>query len=267
MRLVLYAGATLAGLALVVVSLLAALPVATLIFGLLVAVCGGTGLLLRRRSRPTPGRADFSRGAALAEQGDRAGAEAAYRRAVESGDPEAAPAAAVNLGALHEEAGDLDAALASYRVAAGSGHPRLTPIGHLRIGTVLARRKELPAAEEHARQALASPPGEHTVAATILLASVAQRAGKPDTARAAAAELAASDNPQHAAAGRAYQAIFAVAAGDASAANLETLRASSEAGDQLTGTFLSLIEQATQMQQGPTEPSAETPPESGTARG
>ncbi len=292
---VVYAGATVAGLALVVVSLVADLPVATLIFGGLVAVCGGVGLVLQRRSgessgagvRAAPsgggssgggssgggssgggssggGRAEFSRGVALAERGDRVAAEAAYRGAVESGDPEAAPAAALNLGVLLEDAGDLDGALTSYRVAAGSGHPLLAPIGHLRGGTVLAKCNELSAAEEHARQALGFPVGEHTVAATILLASVAQRAGRPHTARAVVAELAASDDPRHAAAGRAYLAMFAVAAGDVSPANLQTLRASSEAGDQLTGTFLSLIEQATQL--GPPQ-LGQPPTDPGTARG
>ena len=52
--------------------------------------------------------------------------------------------------------------------------------------------------------------------------------------------------------------MFAVADGDVSAANLETLRASSAAGDQLTGTFLDLVEQAT-------DPSVVKPQEPGTA--
>jgi hypothetical protein len=164
-------------------------------------------------------------------------------------------AAALDRGAALEAAGDEDGALAAYREAADVDDPLVAPVGHLRVATVLARRRQLPAAEEHARLALGFPAGAHTVAATILLASVALRAGKPDLAKSAVAELAASDNPEHAAAGRSYRAMFAVADGDVSPGNLATLRA---AGDELTSTFLELVEKAT-------DPSAVKRPEPGTA--
>src|SRR5690348_8778585 len=157
MRLVLYVFAVVAGLALAVVALVARLPVATLIFGLLITVVGVAGLVLAGRDRPSSSLPSSS--------------------SAPSG-----PAAVLDRGAALEASGDLDGALAAYREAAEAGDERVAPVGHLRIGTVLAGRNELPAAEEQARAALGYPPGRHTVAATILLASVALRAGKTDLA-------------------------------------------------------------------------------------
>jgi tetratricopeptide (TPR) repeat protein len=212
MRLVLYALALLGGVAVAVVSLVLDLPVATLIFGVLIAVVGAVGLILHRR--------------------------------VKAPVPQTPPGTALDRGAALEADGDLDGALAAYQEAADADDPRVAPVGHLRISTVLARRAELPAAEEHARKALAYPAGRHTVAATILLASVAMRAGKTEVAKTAVTELSASDDPQQAAAGRAYQAMFAIAEGDVSDVNVATLKAASNSGDQLTGTFLEMIQQA-----------------------
>jgi len=248
MRLLLYGFAAVAGLALVVVSLVADLPVATLIFGVLIAVCGAAGLVVARSSaaRSAVSAAGSARAAGSSAAGSVGGAG-------RHGAP--ASAAALDRGAALEAAGDEDGALTAYREAAEADDPLVAPVGHLRVATVLARRRGFPAAEEHARLALGFPTGAHTVAATILLASVALRAGKPELAKSAVAELATSDNPEHAAAGRSYQAMFAVADGDVSPANLATLRA---AGDQLTGTFLELVEQAT-------DPSEAKRPEPGTA--
>ena len=259
MRLVLFVFALVAGVGLAVASLVADLPVATLIFGLLIAVVGVAGLVLRRRAAvpavsPSPPR---EAPAAAKPAGDR---EAAAAPAVAEPAPGRAAAAALDRGAALEAADDLDGAIAAYREAAEADDPRVAPVGHLRIGTVLARRAELPAAEEQARQALSYPAGQHTVAATILLASVAMRAGKTDVAKTAVARLAAADDPQQAAAGRAYRAMFAIADGDVSADNLATLKAASNSGDQLTGSFLELIQQAT-------DASSRPRPEPGTGEG
>jgi hypothetical protein len=274
MRLVLFVFALVAGVGLAVASLVADLPVATLIFGLLIAVVGVAGLVLRRRAAvpavsPSPPReapaaakpaGDREAAAAPAVAEPAPGREAAVAPAVAEPAPGRAAAAALDRGAALEAADDLDGAIAAYREAAEADDPRVAPVGHLRIGTVLARRAELPAAEEQARQALSYPAGQHTVAATILLASVAMRAGKTDVAKTAVARLAAADDPQQAAAGRAYRAMFAIADGDVSADNLATLKAASNSGDQLTGSFLELIQQAT-------DASSRPRPEPGTGEG
>jgi tetratricopeptide (TPR) repeat protein len=58
----------------------------------------------------------------LAEQGDVAGARAADQQAIDSGHPDHAPVAAVNLGVLLNELGDVAGARVAYRQAIDSGH-------------------------------------------------------------------------------------------------------------------------------------------------
>ena len=51
------------------------------------------------------------------------GARAAYQRAIDSGHPDAAPKAMVNLGVLLAEQGDVEGARAAYQRAIDTGHP------------------------------------------------------------------------------------------------------------------------------------------------
>jgi WD40 repeat protein len=89
----------------------------------------------------------------LQQQGDAAGARAAYQKAIDSGHPEHAPAAALNLGnLLSEEArrkplrtgyflllkqGDAARARAAYQKAIDSGHPEHAPAAALSLGIIL----------------------------------------------------------------------------------------------------------------------------------
>ncbi len=66
------------------------------------------------------GSGAFNLGAMLHQQGDTAGAAAAYERAEQRGDLDAA----FNLGVLLYEAGDLDGAEAAWRRSAARGHAR-----------------------------------------------------------------------------------------------------------------------------------------------
>jgi Flp pilus assembly protein TadD len=59
----------------------------------------------------------------LKEEGDVAGARAAYRKAIDSGHPDHGPVAARNLGNLLWEQGDVAGARAAYQKAIDSGHP------------------------------------------------------------------------------------------------------------------------------------------------
>jgi tetratricopeptide (TPR) repeat protein len=81
----------------------------------------------------------FELGAALAEKGDNAGAEAAYRQADEQGHPSAAS----NLGVMLEERGDLAGAEAAYRRADERGDPN----GAFNLASMLADRGDLAGAE------------------------------------------------------------------------------------------------------------------------
>ena len=77
-------------------------------------------LYYRRADESGAATGAFNLGAMLHQQGDTAGAAAAYERAERRGDPDAA----FNLGVLLYEAGDLDGAEAAWRRSAGRGHAR-----------------------------------------------------------------------------------------------------------------------------------------------
>ncbi len=85
------------------------------------------------------GLAAFTLGGVLANKGDFAGAEAAYRRAAEHGHADAAS----NLGVLLEQRGELKAAEAAYRDADQQG----AAAGALNLAGLLADRGDLDAAE------------------------------------------------------------------------------------------------------------------------
>ena len=87
----------------------------------------------------------FELGGALAEKGDLAGAEAAYRRA----DGQGHPAAASNLGVLLEQRGDIAGAEEAYRRA----DERNDPTGAFNLATMLAERNDMLGAEEAYRRA------------------------------------------------------------------------------------------------------------------
>jgi predicted negative regulator of RcsB-dependent stress response len=58
----------------------------------------------------------------LAEQGEVAGARAVFQQVIDSGHPDMAPRAMVNLGELLDKEGDVAGARAAYQQAIDSGH-------------------------------------------------------------------------------------------------------------------------------------------------
>jgi TolA-binding protein len=66
-------------------------------------------------------------GLQLAEQGDVAGARAAFQRAIDSGHADQAPMAAWNLGVLLAEQGDVAGARTAFQRAIDSGHAEWAP--------------------------------------------------------------------------------------------------------------------------------------------
>src|ERR1035437_1566562 len=73
----------------------------------------------------------------LKGEGDIEGAVAAFRRAIASGDPIAAPNAANNLGNLLSDLGDVDGAISAYRYALDSGHLEAAPGSARQLGYLL----------------------------------------------------------------------------------------------------------------------------------
>lgn len=87
----------------------------------------------------------FDRGGELAERGDFAGAEDAYRHAAQAGHGDAAS----NLGVLLEQRGDLEGAQAAYRRADALGRA----VGALNLGGLLAQRGDVAGAAAAYRRA------------------------------------------------------------------------------------------------------------------
>ncbi len=87
----------------------------------------------------------FDRGGELAERGDFAGAEDAYRYAAQAGHGDAAS----NLGVLLEQRGDLESAEAAYRRADALGRA----VGALNLGGLLAQRGDVAGAVAAYRRA------------------------------------------------------------------------------------------------------------------
>ncbi len=144
-------------------------------------------------------------GMLLAEQGNAAGALAAYQRAIESGHAEAAPTAAVKLGSLLAERGIPGGARAAYQRAIDSGHANYAPAAWVNLGLLLAEQGDVAGAGSAFQRAIDSGHAAHAPAAWVnlgvLLAgqgdvagagSAFQRAidsGHPDTGAMAAANL------------------------------------------------------------------------------
>lgn len=118
------------------------------------------------------------------------------RRAVDDGDPELAPLAAVSLGQLHAEQGDYDAAVAAWRVAVASGHPEHAPHGMYEIGVSCRRAEDLPAARDWYRRAVAEGPSAIRAHAAVNLGSVLVALDDPEGAEAAFDIAIASDDPE-----------------------------------------------------------------------
>jgi non-ribosomal peptide synthetase-like protein len=112
-------------------------------------------------------------------------AAAAWSRASESGHPEAAPWAAVNLGLLHGRQGDVAGAAVAFERARTSGHPEVAPWAAVHLGLLAGRLGEAEAAAAAFEQARASGHPEAAPWAAVNLGLLRRRLG--DLAGAAAA--------------------------------------------------------------------------------
>lgn len=114
------------------------------------------GLPWRMRSPVSSGdpvplaQAAFNRGIKLAGRAQLAQACRAYQAAIDSGDAEYGPRAAIALAELLEQAGDTASAKAAYQAAMGSGHPELAPAAADALGMMLAANRDDPQAIEAA---------------------------------------------------------------------------------------------------------------------
>jgi CHAT domain-containing protein/tetratricopeptide (TPR) repeat protein len=134
----------------------------------------------------------FNLGVLLAGQGDVAGAEAAYRRAIEGGHREAALSATVNLGLLLAGQGDAVGAQAAYQKVIDSGHQEYAPAATLNFGNLLAKNGDVAEAQAAYQEVISSGHPECVPEAALSLGNMLVEQG--DSAGAEAAYQKAMDS-------------------------------------------------------------------------
>lgn len=91
-------------------------------------------------------KAAFDRGAKLAGQERLIQARRAYQAAIDSGDAEYGPRAAIALAELLERVGEMAGAQFAYQAAIDSGHPDMAPAAADALGMMLASNRDDPRA-------------------------------------------------------------------------------------------------------------------------
>jgi TPR repeat protein len=141
---------------------------------------GGEGIRREEGIARSPGHPEdrgddpagaFDLGLGLEQQGDLAGARAAYERAMQAGHP----AAACNLGVLLGGQGDLPGAEAAFRHADRRGDPA----GAFNLGLLLEDQGDLDGARTSFRRAVALGPSEVAELAHAALRELEQASPAP----------------------------------------------------------------------------------------
>jgi len=177
---------------------------------------GATTMPDRADEPEPPATADL--GLLLEAAGDLEGAEAAYREAAASDDPDQAPKAARNLGLLLKDRGDHDGAAAAYRQAIASGHSDQAPKAANNLGFLLAQTGDLDGAVAAYRWAVDSGHRDQAPAAARNLGLLHEQRGETDQARRLYQWAIDSGHPEEAPAAAANLVALLVANGDAEAA-------------------------------------------------
>jgi tetratricopeptide (TPR) repeat protein len=84
-------------------------------------------------------RATLSLAGLLARQGDVAGAKAAYQQLIDSGEPEMVAQATFDLAFMLAEQGDVAGATAAYQQAITYGHAEASPRAAIRLAVMLEK--------------------------------------------------------------------------------------------------------------------------------
>ena len=134
-------------------------------------------------------------GVLLAVQGDIAGAKAALQRAIDSGHPDAAPMATGAFGGLLHDQGDVAGARAAYQKAIDSGHPDATPMAAVWLGDLLQEQGDVAGARAAYQKAIDSGHGEAAPEAAVGLGQLLQRQGDMGGAKAAYQQAIDSGDP------------------------------------------------------------------------
>lgn len=144
------------------------------------------------RLSPEDPHAALDLGTLMAEQGDLDQARALLRRAVESGQEDAAPRAAVTLGALMADQGGYAEARALLRQAIASGHQDAAPRAALTLGALMVDEGDFAESRALLRRAIESGHQDAAPIAAVNLAAVMANQGDLDEARALLRQAIAS---------------------------------------------------------------------------
>jgi tetratricopeptide (TPR) repeat protein len=144
---------------------------------------------------PLAHRAARCLGWALHEQRDITGAEAAYNQAIDSGDPDEAPAAMIDYGVLRWSIDDLAGAQAAFEQAIAADHPDLVPLASVNLARVLARQGDAAKGQAILRRVAASGHPDQAPRALRSLGYLLEDSGDVAGARAAFEQVIASSHP------------------------------------------------------------------------
>jgi tetratricopeptide (TPR) repeat protein len=133
----------------------------------------------------------------LHKSGDHQGARHWYRRTVAAGDPDYAPRAILNLGALEDEQGDAEQARHWYRNAIATDHPDYTPLAMLRLGLLESEHGRRRVARSWLRQAIDSGHADAAPQAMVLLGALEDEQGHAEQARRWYRNAIATDHPDY----------------------------------------------------------------------
>jgi predicted negative regulator of RcsB-dependent stress response len=117
-------------------------------------------------------------GALLMMQGEPQGARSALQEAIDSGHTEAAPLAAVALGALLTDQGDVQGAKDAYQKAIDSGHAKEAPWAALALGNLLRDQGDVQGARDAYQRAIDSRHAEAAPLAAVALGALLVNQGE-----------------------------------------------------------------------------------------
>jgi CHAT domain-containing protein len=127
-----------------------------------------------------PGYVAYEQGERLRLAGDTEGAITAFRQAVDFGNAEVSPAAAVSLGVLLAMRGDADAARAAFQLAFDNGDESVRPVAGVNLGLLLIDQQEYDAARAPLEAAASSDDPEIARVGSDLLTQLDRRAQRSE---------------------------------------------------------------------------------------
>lgn len=146
-----------------------------------------------RQEGPQGGQAAFSLAVLLAKRGDRAGAELAYRQAIEEAPLPTRTSAANNLGNLLKRAGNPESAEAAYRIAISEG----LADSAVNLGLMFAELGRADDALAAYRTAVAMPDPDQQARALTNIGELFLATGRLEEAEHAFEEAIATGHPEH----------------------------------------------------------------------